>query len=102
MPNSITSLPDLIPAIIDMMSKNIIGTVNLTNHGLITHDEILNMYKEIVDPTFTWKNMTLEEQSEILISEKANNFLDTTKLKQLCPYIKSVKEAVKDCLLNYK
>ena len=49
-PNSMTVLNDLIPAMIHMAMDNKTGTVNLTNPGLITHNEILEMYREIVDP----------------------------------------------------
>ena len=38
------------------------------------------MYKEIVDHTFTWKNMTIQEQDKLLLSKRSNNSLDTTKL----------------------
>ena len=64
---------------------NLTGTINLTNPGAITHNEILAMYKEIVDPTFTWENFTVEEKNQILASERSNNLLDTTKLQSLYP-----------------
>ncbi len=42
------------------MKNKTIGTINLTNPGLITHNEILTMYKEIVDPDFRWENLNIE------------------------------------------
>ena len=51
---------------IDLICENYIGTINLVNPGVIYHNEILTMYKEIVEPNFTWKNFTIEEQDEIL------------------------------------
>jgi dTDP-glucose 4,6-dehydratase len=99
-PNSMSVLPELLPYMIDMMKQNIIGTYNFTNPGVISHNEILEMYKEIVDPSFTWKNFTIEEQNDILSSKRSNNKLDTHKLESLFP-VKNIKEAVKDCLLKY-
>jgi 3,5-epimerase/4-reductase len=99
-PNSMTVLNELLPIMIDMAKHNITGTVNLTNPGLITHNEILEMYKEIVDPKFEWKNFTLEEQNKVLDSGRSNNFLDTTKLETLYPHVKSIKESVKDMLVQ--
>lgn len=101
-PNSMTVLPELLPYALDMMSKNITGTYNFTNPGLVTHNEILTMYKEIVDPLFKWNNFTIEEQNMVIASERSNNFLETEKLTQLYPEIKNIKDSVRDCLLQYK
>ena len=100
--NSMTVLPELLPMVLKMMEKKITGTVNLTNPGLITHNEILEMYKEIVDPLFTWKNFTQDEQRKILAADRSNNYLETTKLQTLFPEVRNIKDAVKDSLINYK
>ena len=99
--NSMSVLPELIPIAIDLMKNNHIGTINLTNPGVITHNEILEMYREIVDPLFKWNNFSIEEQNNILSSKRSNNYLSTTKLELLYPNIKNIKEAVKICLENY-
>ena len=100
--NSMTVLPELLPYVLDMMGKNITGTINLTNPGLISHNEILEMFKEIVDPNFIWKNFTKDEQSKILASDRSNNYLDTTRLIKLYPEIKNIKDSIRNCLLEYK
>lgn len=100
-PNSMTVLPELLPLVLDMMEKNITGTINLTNPGLISHNEILEMYKEIVDPDFTWNNFSQEEQRKILAADRSNNLLDTTKLETLYPQVKDIKTSVRECLLTY-
>lgn len=101
MKNSMTVLPELLPLMIDMADKKQTGTINLTNPDGITHNEILEMYKEIVDPTFTWKNFTVEEQDAILLSGRSNNVLDTSKLQELYPNVKPIKESIKEVLENY-
>ena len=101
-PNSMTVLNDLIPAMIHMAMDNKTGTINLTNPGLITHNEILEMYREIVDPEFTWKNFTIEEQNEILASGRSNNFLDTSKLESYDSNIKPIKDSVREILIQMK
>lgn len=100
--NSMSILPDLLPIVLDMMKNNTTGTINLTNPGLISHNEILQLYQEIVDPSFQWDNFTLEQQDKILDSKRSNNYLDTSKLQQLYPNIKSIKTSIKDILLEYK
>lgn len=101
-PNSMTVLPELLPIALDMMKKNITGTINFTNPGLISHNEILKMFREIVDPEFVWNNFSIEEQRDILACERSNNYLDTTKLITMYPNIQNIKNAVKDILIKYK
>ena len=96
--NSMTVLPELLPLMIDMAEKKITGTINLTNPGLITHNEILTMYKEIVDNNFTWDNFTVDEQNKILAAGRSNNYLDTSRLESLYPQVLDIKSAVKKCL----
>ena len=87
----------------DFINYNKKGTVNLTNPGLISHNEILEMYKEIVNPEFSWKNFTIEEQNRILASKRSNNCLDTSRLESDNSInVKPIKEAVRECLMNMK
>jgi dTDP-glucose 4,6-dehydratase len=101
-PNSMTVLNELLPIMIDMALKYKTGTINLTNPGKISHNQILQMYKEIVDPTFTWENFSIQEQNNILASKRSNNFLNTSKLQNLYPHVLNIKESVRNILLNYK
>jgi len=101
-PNSMTVLPELLPYILDMMKNKTTGTMNLTNPGLISHNEILQMYKEIVDKDFKWNNFNQEEQRKILAADRSNNYLDTTKLEALYPKIKHIRTSVRECLIQYK
>ena len=99
-PNSMTVLNDLLPTMIDLALKKQTGTVNLVNPGLIAHNEILELYSEIVDPTFTWTNFTIEEQNRILASKRSNNCLDTSdKAIASLPHI---KDAVRRMLIQMK
>lgn len=97
-PNSMTVLPELLPFVLDMMKNKTTGTINLTNPGLITHNEILEMYKEIVDPTFVWENFSIQEQNEILASKRSNNYLETNKLEYLYPSVQNIKVSVRKIL----
>lgn len=101
-PNSMTVLEELLPYVIDIAQKNTTGTINLTNPGLISHNEILEMYKEYIDKDFTWKNFSQEEQLKILDADRSNNYLDTTKLETLYPEIKNIKDSVKDVFINWR
>jgi 3,5-epimerase/4-reductase len=102
-----TVLDNLLPVLIQFAIEYKTGTVNLCNPGLISHNEILEMYKEIVDPTFTWSNFTIEEQNEILASKRSNNclntnILETNNLSNKELNIKHIKEAVRDAIIEMK
>jgi len=101
-PNSMTVLNDMIPILVKLAQSKICGPINLTNPGLISHNEILEMYKEIVDPDFIWNNFTIEEQDQILSSKRSNNYLETKLLESLVPDLKNIKQSVKDILLSMK
>ena len=101
-PNSMTVLPELLPLIIDMMRCRTTGTMNFTNPGLISHNEILEMYRELVDSNFKWENFSQEEQRKILASDRSNNFLETTRLESLFPSVLPIKESVRKMLLEYR
>jgi 3,5-epimerase/4-reductase len=100
--NSMTVLPELLPLILKMMESGKVGTINLTNPGVVSHNEILEMYKEIVDPSFTWKNFNLHEQDEILLSKRSNNQLDTSKLQEWFPSVLPIKDSIRKCLEQMK
>lgn len=101
-PNSMTILPELLPLVVDMMRERRVGTINLTNPGVISHNEILEMYREIVDPEFKWQNFSQEEQRTILASDRSNNLLDTTLLETWFPMVNPIHVAVRKCLETYK
>ena len=100
-PNSMTVLPNLLPYMVKLMETKYSGTVNMVNPGVISHNEVLQLYKEYVNPSFKWKNFTIEEQAEILSSKRSNNYLDTTLLETLFPEIKNIKDAVREIMEKY-
>ena len=65
-PNSMTVLEEMMPASVAMAEAKLCGIYNFCNPGAVSHNEILDMYKEIVDPTFVYENFTIEEQNKIL------------------------------------
>lgn len=101
--NSMTVLDDLIPILIDMIMNKVTGTINLTNPGVISHNEILEMYKKYVDPKKKWVNFSIDDQSKILLSARSNNELDVTKLQDMYPYpyVLNIKESIERLFRNW-
>ena len=38
------------------------------------------MFKDYVDPEFTWANFSLEEQAKVIVAPRSNNLLETTRV----------------------
>ena len=101
-PNSMSVLDDLLPIALDMCIKKQTGTFNFTNPGVVTHDEVLSMYRDTIQPNFTWKNFCQEEQRKILAADRSNNCLDTTKLEALYTQLKPINESLQDVFQRMK
>ena len=101
-PNSMSVLPELLPMALELMRSRYVGTLNFTNPGVITHNEILTLYKQHVDPAFEWCNFSLEEQDAVLASKRSNNWLDTNELQRLFPNVQPIRDAVEDLMKTYK
>lgn len=101
MQNSMTVLDELLPIMCDMCIKKEVGTVNLTNPGTIEHAEILDMYKEIIDPSFEYKLFSYEDQMKVIACERSNNELDTSNLTAKYNVL-NIKESVRQILKSMK
>ncbi|KAF5734460.1 bifunctional dTDP-4-dehydrorhamnose 3 5-epimerase/dTDP-4-dehydrorhamnose reductase [Tripterygium wilfordii] len=93
-PNSMTILDELLPISIEMAKRNLTGIWNFTNPGVVSHNEILEMYRDYIDPNFTWKNFNLEEQAKVIVAPRSNNELDSSKLNQEFPEMLPIKESL--------
>jgi 3,5-epimerase/4-reductase len=84
-PNSMTILHEMLPASLAMAMKGLTGVYNFTNPGVISHNQVLDLYKKYIDPAYTYQNFTVEEQAKVIKAERSNNELDTTKLMRDMP-----------------
>ncbi|KAI3889740.1 hypothetical protein MKX03_007762 [Papaver bracteatum] len=93
-PNSMTVLDELLPISIEMAKRNCRGIWNFTNPGVVSHNEILEMYRDYIDTGFKWENFNLEEQAKVIVAPRSNNELDATKLKTEFPELLSIKDSI--------
>ncbi|KAM2489457.1 hypothetical protein PS1_046451 [Malus domestica] len=93
-PNSMTILDELLPISVEMAKRNLRGIWNFTNPGVLSHNEILEMYKNYIDPSFKWTNFTVEEQAKVLVAGRSNCEVDASKLKKEFPELLPVKESL--------
>jgi hypothetical protein len=45
--------------------------------------QILELYKQYIDPEFSWSNFSLEEQAKVIVAPRSNNLLDTQRVSGL-------------------
>ncbi|CAL5434820.1 unnamed protein product [Camellia sinensis] len=93
-PNSMTVLDELLPISIEMAKRNCTGIWNFTNPGAISHNEILEMYRDYIDPKFKWVNFDLEEQAKVIVAPRSNNEMDSSKLKKEFPELLPIKDSI--------
>lgn len=93
-PNSLCILDDLIPVAVNMTLQRVKGNFNFVNPGALSHNQVLELYKEYIDPTFTWQNFSLEEHDQILKARRANAELSAEKLLSLYPAIPHIKDGL--------
>lgn len=93
-PNSMTVLDELLPISIEMAKRNCTGIWNFTNPSVVSHNEILEMYRNYIDPNFKWVNFNLEEQAKVIVAPRSNNELDATKLRNEFPDLLPIKDSI--------
>lgn len=101
-PNSISVIEDFLSIGKQLIDKHATGIYNVTNEGWINHAEILDMYKEIVDPSYNYELFSVEEMEKITKAKRSNCGLSTKKLQVEGIKVRPVKEAVRDALYKYK
>jgi len=101
-PNSMTVLHEMLPASLAMAKKGLTGVYNFTNPGVISHNQVLDLYTKYIDPTYHYANFTVEEQSKILKAGRSNNELDTTKLMKDMPEGIVVNDILTSCDLCFQ
>ncbi|CAK9153188.1 unnamed protein product [Ilex paraguariensis] len=93
-PNSMTVLDKLLPISIDMAKRNCTGIWNFTNPGVLSHNEILEKYRDYIDPEFKRVNFDLEERAKVIVAQRSNNEVDSTRLKNEFPQLLSLKDSI--------
>ncbi|PHH89524.1 hypothetical protein CDD83_5857 [Cordyceps sp. RAO-2017] len=105
-PNSHSILHDLLPAAVLLAEMNEVGVYNFTNPGAISHNQVLDLFREIVRPALTYQNFSLDEQAKILKAGRSNCELDSTKLvtklRQFGYEVPEIGDAYRQCFERMK
>ncbi len=101
-PNSISVLEDFMKAAKALITQKATGVYNVTNPGTITHQEILDMYIELVDPTYKYELFSVEEMDKITKAKRSNCGLSVQKLEEAGIHLRPVAQAVRESLVLYR
>ncbi|MBU0458214.1 sugar nucleotide-binding protein [Patescibacteria group bacterium] len=96
--NSITYIPDFMKVAEQLIEKRATGIYNVVNQGPISPYEIMQKYKEIVDPSHEFVRLTLDELGEVAKTGRSNCVLDSSKLEVEGIEMKTTEEAVREAL----
>lgn len=80
-PNSVTVLDDLLPVAVQLIAKRVYGVFNFVNPEPVSHAQILEAYKEIVDPDFKYEVMDMATHDTVVVARRSNNHLSCEKLE---------------------
>ena len=97
-PNSITHLPDFVRTADRLIARRATGTYNIVNEGTISPLEIMQRYRELVDPSHAFEPLAVEQLGKVARVGRSNCLLSTAKLRaeglQLPPVRESVDRAL--------
>ncbi|MEK6960324.1 MAG: sugar nucleotide-binding protein [Nanoarchaeota archaeon] len=104
-PNSISVMDDFVNASSALIAMRATGIYNVVNPNPITHAQILDLYKEIVDKDFKYEIISLDKLHSMTAAKRSNCVLSTRKLeiklREAGIVMPPVIEAVRGALLKY-
>lgn len=86
LPNSVTLIEDLFPALEKLAEIKPTGILNLTNDGYVEHSQIIEAYKKVIEPNHDYTLITLEElegKDGIVKAKRSNCVLSNEKAKSM-------------------
>ncbi len=96
--NSLTSLPDFLRVAKELIHRRATGVYNVVNDGVISPYRVMELYREIVDPSHSFERLTIDHLSDVVKADRSNCFLSTAKLKNEGLLMPPVEEAVRRAL----
>jgi dTDP-4-dehydrorhamnose reductase len=101
--NSVTVVDDFIVALRRLIELRAEGIFHVTNPGLLRHRELLELYREIVDPAHT--TTFIEEEALVrrglALKPRANARLASPGLEALGIHLRPIHEALRETMRAY-
>ena len=97
-PNSITHLPDFLQAASVLIERRRTGIFNVVNPGVISPYRIMELYREIVDPTHRCQRLAVEHLKTVAKTARSNCMLSTAKIEGEGIRLQPIEHAVRAAL----
>jgi dTDP-4-dehydrorhamnose reductase len=97
-PNSLTYLHDFLHAADQLIERRATGLFNVVNPGMISPFEIMQLYREILDPEHTFEPLVAAQLGEVVRCGRSNCLLDTTRLEKAGIWLPPVRDRVEKAL----
>ncbi len=103
-PNSVTLIEDLWPALEHIIKIRPIGIINLTNEGWIEHRQILEAYKKVINSEHDYEPITQDYlERNITRAKRSNCVLSVEKAKSLGVNMpKLTDKRIEEIMKSYK
>ncbi|MFH1286282.1 MAG: sugar nucleotide-binding protein [Candidatus Magasanikbacteria bacterium] len=101
--NSVTIVEDMKDVFRQLLEKKAAGIFHVTNPGTLKHREIMELYKELVDPGHTneWIDNDELVKQGLATKGRSNNFLASENLEKIGIYMRDVHEAIRETMEKY-
>ena len=96
--NSLTCIPDFLKAARQLIDRRLTGIWNIVNDGALSPFELMQRYKQRVNPWHTFEPLPNEQLGEVTVAGRSNCLLSTAKLRAAGLALPPVEVAVERCL----
>ncbi len=100
--NSMTSVADLVACARRLIDQQATGIYNICNPGTISPLQIMELYREWVDPSHDCEALTMEQLRQTLQADRSNCLLNTEKLNEFGIQLRPVREAIQNVMRQRK
>ncbi|HVM91097.1 MAG TPA: sugar phosphate nucleotidyltransferase [Verrucomicrobiae bacterium] len=101
--NSVTIIPDLVDACRQLIEKRGTGIFHTVNPGVMRHRELLDLYREYVDPAHHTEWIREEEllAKGLVTKKRSNNIMQSRRLQELGIEMRPIDVALRDTMIRY-
>ncbi|MCC6563398.1 sugar nucleotide-binding protein [Candidatus Uhrbacteria bacterium] len=101
--NSVTVVPDLVDVCRQLIEKRGTGIFHTVNPGVMRHRDLLNLYREYVDPGHQTEWISEHElvAKGLATKKRSNNVMQSKRLQELGIEMRPIDVALRDIMIRY-